>query len=563
MNGTWKAIGALWLLLSAASFAVSDGTVSGRVQDATGKPQMGATVEVYSSSTLPVTKAYTDAKGVYTLRGLLPGTYFLKATATQFLPTVREGVTVKAGSHLLVNLTLTTLIEAFQLLPTRKANQATDDDWRWTLRSSANRPILRVLEDSGLVVVSRGERGNSDALKGQLAFLAGSDGAGISGSDVTTNFKLEHSMFSSGTVAFSGKLGSMDGQANGALRASYKHRLSNGNQPEFSVALRRFASPDLLTHHAGIGALSLGLADHTTLADFLEAEYGGELQTTQFRGRTTAFRPFVVLTAHTADNMTVQYRYATTRPNPRAELGFENWASEVTLADPRVSLQNGVSKIERARHHEIAIARRLGDNNFQVAVYSDSVRDPSLLGAGDVSFPDDFSGSFLPDVYSNTFNYTGRSFSTSGTRAVAQHKFDHGITATVDYSYGGALLASPNGSVINFEQRRLHAATAKLTGNVPATGTRWLASYKWTSDPRAVTPVDVFNDSAGRSDPFLNIFIRQRIPTGAFLPAKMEALVDVRNLLAQGYVPFQSPDGKTIYLLQAARSLRGGVSFNF
>ena len=80
---------------------------------------------------------------------------------------------------------------------------------------------------------------------------------------------------------------------------------------------------------------------------------------------------------------------------------------------------------------------------------------------------------------------------------------------------------------------------------------------------QALTPVDMFNASAGQSDPFLNLFIRQRIPTLGFLPTHLEALVDLRNLLAQGYVPVMGQDGQTVYLVQAARSIRGGVSFTF
>jgi hypothetical protein len=73
----------------------------------------------------------------------------------------------------------------------------------------------------------------------------------------------------------------------------------------------------------------------------------------------------------------------------------------------------------------------------------------------------------------------------------------------------------------------------------------------------------MFNASPGQSDPFFSLFIRQRIPTLGFLPAHMEALVDVRNLLAQGYVPVVGQDGQTVYLVQAARSIRGGVSITF
>ena len=48
-----------------------------------------------------------------------------------------------------------------------------------------------------------------------------------------------------------------------------------------------------------------------------------------------------------------------------------------------------------------------------------------------------------------------------------------------------------------------------------------------------------------------------------FLPVHMEALIDVRNLLAQGYVPVLGQDGQTVYLVQAARSVRGGLAFTF
>jgi len=37
----------------------------------------------------------------------------------------------------------------------------------------------------------------------------------------------------------------------------------------------------------------------------------------------------------------------------------------------------------------------------------------------------------------------------------------------------------------------------------------------------------------------------------------------VRNLLAQGYVPVIGPDGSTVYLVQTARSVRGGLAFSF
>jgi len=43
----------------------------------------------------------------------------------------------------------------------------------------------------------------------------------------------------------------------------------------------------------------------------------------------------------------------------------------------------------------------------------------------------------------------------------------------------------------------------------------------------------------------------------------MDAMIDIRNLLAQGYVPLMGSDGRTVYLVQAARSVRGGLAFTF
>jgi len=40
-------------------------------------------------------------------------------------------------------------------------------------------------------------------------------------------------------------------------------------------------------------------------------------------------------------------------------------------------------------------------------------------------------------------------------------------------------------------------------------------------------------------------------------------LIDLRNLLAQGYVPVLDQDGRTVYLVQSARAVRGGLNFTF
>ena len=94
---------------------------------------------------------YTDAKGFFTLSGLLPGSYDLRVSAASFLPALREDVALAAGASKVLNITLNTLFEAIRMLPPLKSGDDEDDSWKWTLRSNANRPILRF--DDGLPVV--------------------------------------------------------------------------------------------------------------------------------------------------------------------------------------------------------------------------------------------------------------------------------------------------------------------------------------------------------------------------------------------------------------------------
>src|SRR6202047_3941772 len=130
------------------------GAISGYVRDGSGAPQMGAAVEILGSAAQAL-EVFTGHHGFYSVASLLPGTYSVKVSAPSFLPTLREKIGVRAGVKLMVNVTLTTLFEAIQLVPLRSPMD--DDDWKWTLRSVANRPILRVLEDGSTVVAQSGE----------------------------------------------------------------------------------------------------------------------------------------------------------------------------------------------------------------------------------------------------------------------------------------------------------------------------------------------------------------------------------------------------------------------
>lgn len=545
--------------------ASAPGSISGTVRNSAGIPQMGAVVEVFASSALPVLTVFTDAKGFYSAAGMGAGTYHVKVTAPSFLPVLREDITLRSGANLVVNVTLNTLFEALQLMPARRPSGQDDDDWKWTLRSTANRPVLRVLDDGPLTVVSKGEHGTDRALKARVAFLAGSDSDGFNGgSDMRTAFSLEQSMFSAGTLSLGGNVGYNGGIPGAAVRAAYSHQFAQ-SKPMLAVTARRFATPEAVAHNAALQALALSVSDSVSIANFIDLDFGSEYQTIQFMGKVAAMKPFASVDVHLSPDTVVEYRYATSEPNTREEKGFDSAPADLSESGPRVSMDNFAPMIERARHQEVSLSQRVGNNNFQVALYADRINNPALTGVGEVAD----TGDFLPDVYSGTFTYRARNLDTNGVRLVYQRKLTQDLTATLGYSYGGVVELEHPGTALDdvrssmFGTVRRSALTAKFAGTMPHWKMRWMTSYKWTSGGEALTPVDLFNISPGQSDAYLNIFVRQPIPGTGFMPGHMEALVDVRNLLAQGYVPVLAQDGHTVYLVQSARSIRGGVAFTF
>jgi hypothetical protein len=533
------------------------GAISGFVRDASGQPQMGAVVEI-ASTTAKLLTVFTDSDGFYSASGLLPGSYSIKAYVPSFLPTLREKIGLHAGTHLIIDLTLHNLLESVRVAPLRGKDD--DDDWKWTLRSAANRPVLRVFDDPATAA----EQQSSD-LKGTLSFVAGSASGGYgSGSDMSTAFSVERSIFSVDRVGVSGNVGYGDSLPSAVLRALYSHRLPDGSGPSMAVTMRRFAPSDPNLHYAALQALAVNAGDDFSLGDTVELRVGSEMQNVQFLGHMTAFRPYGSVDLHTSPNTVVEYDYATSLPNTRDEKGFDSSPADLSEADPRVSMTNFTTHLERAHHQELSVSRRMGQNNLQVALFSDRVSNTALVGTGEVSS----SGGFLlPDIYSGTFTYGGNDLDTRGLRVVLEHKFCSDLNATLDYAYGGVLdLTQPDIQIQNAQQwistQRRHALAAKLSGTLPHAHTKWIASYRWVNGS-ALTPVDMFNASPGQSDPYLNVFIRQPIPTLGFLPTHMEMLVDLRNLLAQGYVPVMGQDGQTVFLVQSARAVRGGVSITF
>ena len=548
----------------AASAAISPGAIRGTVRNTAGVPQLGAMVEVLANSADQVKMVVTDAKGSFSVAGLLPGIYTVRVTATSFLPTIRERVRVQPGANLLMNLTMNTLFEAIQMVPHHRNSAEADDDWRWALRSMANRPILRLVGDQPLVVVQRESDGDEGILKARVSFLSSTDGDSTTSS--STNFQVEQSIFTKHDVperwSLNGGMVSNMANPNAVLRAAYSREMPDGSFPEIAISAKHFAGLD--PDQPAIQALALSVANSMAFGEKLGLDYGGEAQVLQYRERATSVRPFAALNLHPTGNTAMQYRYATSQHSLRAAKGYDTAPADLSESNPMVTMTGLGQRIERDVHQEVSISQRFGQSKMQVAVYSDMVHNAALTGSGYVTADTNF---LVGDPFSGIFTYNGGNMHTQGVRAVYSHPVVHGLEGTVDYAYGGVLTAPE--SLVQVSQTSTglvttnrHSAAAKMTGTVKPTKTTVIASYRWLSGT-ALTPVDMFNASAGETDPYLSFFIRQPIPPMHFLPNGLEALIDVRNLLAQGYRPVLSADGSTVYLVNGSRFIRAGLAFNF
>jgi Carboxypeptidase regulatory-like domain len=551
---TWAIVLGLSLPACAAEHL---GAISGYVRNVAGDPQMGAVIEILGAADRTIV-VFSDGAGYYAASGLIPGLYSLKVSAPSFLPKSQERVGIRAGASIHLNFTLNTLLDALQLGPAR--TMPDDDDWKWTLRSVANRPILRVVNDPNAPAEKQDHE-----LRGSLSFLAGSTSEGYgSGSDMSTAFTLERGVLSDGHLTFAGDLGYGQTSPNTSLRATFSNRMPDGSLPSLAITASRFAPSDPNLRNAALQSVALTAGDDLTLEDVLELNFGSQLESIQFLGQMTTFRPYGSADLHLSPNTVLRYQYTMSRPQLCSEKDLGPAVGGFTDSDPRLTVSRFSPQLERAHHQELSFARRIGNSNLQVAGFYDRIGDTALTGAGQVTAA---GGYLLPDVASGTFSYNGGALNTGGMRVVVQHKLSSELTATVDYAFGGVLeLDRGDVSLRNAQQwittQRRQAVAAQFNGTIHRTHTQVTTSYRWINGP-ALTPVDLFNSSPGQSDAFLNVVIRQPIPSMGFLPARMEALIDLRNLLAQGYVPVLGQDGHTVYLVQSARAVRGGLAFSF
>ena len=581
-------VAVLTVLLPAARAEIA-GSMAGLVHDARGTPQIGATVALLTPEGRIIKRVFTDYRGVFQIPRLFPGRYSIRVTLDRFLPLLKEKIQVRSGRKTVLDVNLRSLFASLQLsFPGSGEVRDMSDDWKWVLRTATStRPVLRYLPDERQETrsVMRKVSGSFADTHGYAEVSAGGgarQSALANETDLGTAFAVATSLMGNNNVLVSGNLGygSTTGTPAAAFRTTYSRQVGS-TAPEVSVTVRQLQVP-VMAGQALFGpqdqtrpwlqTVSLGFNDKGKLGDLGLFEYGFLYESVTFLNRLNFVSPWGRLVYSLGNGREVQLRYASGVPRPHDSVtGDETLRRQVSSLGlfPRMALRGGRPTVQRTEHFEVAYREKVGDSGMiEAAVYRDSLSDAAISAYVPAGYFTD--GNVLPDLFGSSSTVNGGFHQTTGYRVSYARKLRDHLQAAVGYGLNGAL--APDEGLIqtarisdlrsSLRMRRAHMVMASVSFEAPRAGTHITSSYQWLSR-KAVIASDLYNDFAARSDPGLNIVIRQPIPVAGGLPGKFEATADFRNLLKAGYVPIPTLDGRQMYLLQAIRSYRGALSFIF
>jgi hypothetical protein len=587
---TSLALGVLCLASMGDSFAASPlkvaGAIGGTVQNSLGVPQLGATVLLYNRQDRPIQRVLTDANGKFQFMGLAPDHYSLKVTLAAFFPAFEKDILVQPGTRSLMAVHLNSFFSTIQLsYPPMENGSLMTDDWKWVLRTATStRPVMRFAGDLDTQSPDPAARAAlfSDT-RGILTLSAGEGGAttgAANQADMGTAFALATSILGSSTLQVSGNvgIGSQTGIPAAAFRTTYSRNVMGGS-PQVSLTMRQLFLPGRLAAALSgsenalpmLRTMSGSFDDHTRLSDDITLKYGVTMDTVTFLDRLNYISPYARLTYDFGDGAKLDVTF--TSGNARPELASEPSDDADLQRDvnalgmfPRVSVLDARTRVQRGDEYEATYSRKVGSRTYSVTLDHELVTNAALnlVGpAGGIEGVD-----ILPDVFSNSSILDAGNFHSWGyTGAVAQKLGEH-VLLTLMYGSEGALIVdnrapatgSPEELRAMLHEAQRHVATSRIAATVPWTGTHVIASYQWSTDQRWATPGNVYSTEPDRAMPGLNICVRQPLPGFA---RRVEATADIRNMLAQGYLPMGMVSGQQLMLVETPRSLRGGLAFIF
>jgi len=543
----------------AADFASG---VTGVVRDPRGTPQMGVLVELVRGNVVATT--FTDLEGRYHLAAVTPGIYDLRTSATLFLPTLHRSLQLRAGSGSTLNLTLTGLFDesSWLTLPHRSAANGVDE-WKWTLRSPANRPMLRVLDDdsSAELIEARPSEAAlpARAHHARVFGSAASGGFGTGGSQLALEMGAQSSDHRSSDAVRVSE-GAIAGEAYApavSLVASRDRGVGQGTQRRMAVGMR--SVPQVRTAAgAGMQVVEVASAQRMEIGSFAAVEVGGMTQVVHSGGTLVVVHPFVQASVLAGGVWLVRYQYAT---SPEST-GMDSFSQEQTLARLPTMVQGRAGvQTEAGSHQECVAGRALGKARLEVAGFYDAEQQVALSGQlhRQTVTTAAMSADAMLDETTGAFRRLTPGSRGSGARVQLEAPFGHLGRISAAYLNGVGFAEQPGGARSAFVSRRASAVSVAVKREIPRTGTQISASYRW--QPQAMLTTIGRYERADMS-PYLGLHLVQALPLGRESGWHADLLLDATNLTAQGYRP-GTEQAQEVYYMSALREMRAGLAVTF
>ncbi len=558
------------------------GRVSGIVLDTQGNPLMGATVLIIGPVLVAppvVERIITDTQGKFTVERLVPGRYSLRVTSATRLPALRDSVRVEAGQTSEQKFVLSDIFAPLRIqVPTRRVS-TWGDDWKWVLRtSSTTRPVLRYHEAARATPAPKPSKPLLPPCQRLIGMLPGSTLGKPLGGDPGLGSVLAYvRSLSEGADFLVASSMTANGIQASSIATAFRKNMLKGDPQELALVVHQLDLSEGLPLASGDtrGSMTRGQGlvftyDHTRrLSDALSLTSGLEVDYLNALRDAVTARPRLKLEYRVNASSTVAVRYGVARADDSGSL-LERIGQLRTF--PRVTLRGYRPQIETMNHAEAIFSRSLGKNSrVETAAYRDYFQNTAVWGFGGPEVLGRLAGNVLPNPAANGLTLNAGNYQSSGVWAAYTRTLGRHVKTAFVYSFGEALAVNTANFSSDETWRNLRAVVhpsrsqsvaGKISTRIPISKTQITTSYEWLERGR-VTGLDPYGQASLQLQPFLGIQIRQPLPTLALLPARIEAVADFRNLLAQGYIPLYVSGDDRLFLTPAYRSFRGGFSLQF
>jgi hypothetical protein len=541
------------------------------VRDSHGTPQMGALIELLTADAGTVASAFTDDHGRYIIPAVLPGRYQIRATAAFLVPVTRANLRLQAGAQAIINLTMSTMFEAANWLPAQsRRSDEPADDWKWTLRSTANRPLLRLVDPSDGSAVSTSAADRRRAVSQGRMTVTNGDGAFADGG-LHQVLMVSRSLEDGDGAVLRADIG--DTNSGGVQGVSADVSLGYERRSQFG-STRMVSNAEMHPEIAAVGGvtgfsvLRLASTQEMALGDAVVIDAGTLMAAERLAASRFSAEPYIRVAVRPGENTLLVYRYASGR-----ELQSSEDLDRLKPVNPMLADAQGRPLSGRGRHHELSVSEKMGSRVLSMAVYEDHVSDDSIGGSGSMDMKAEEGLALVADPTTETFRLATGPYAARGLSVGMLQTLTPALSASVEYDLGTALehargsmspdaqdLQTLAAAVAELHAETAQAVTVVLHGKLLRSGTSMRAEYRW-QPLDSLTQVNAYN--ATPNEAYLSFYLRQRLACGRFLPNGVDAVVEATNLLEQGYQPVLAPDGHTLFLAQVPRAIQGGLAFNF